>query len=151
METIELKKKTNKQVIEFLNLLMLCTPKTETRLEEARKQTIKNAREFVDEHKRQFDVIRRDFCLTDPSRGNAIMKDERGDYMFSKDGDEKCKAALRKFAAMPCVKTFDIIQTFDTAGLSHGQIEELTEFGFLLSEKDYKARYEKVKPTNKRK
>jgi len=67
----------------------------QTKLGYAMKKVFKSSGKVFEEFKDAVDDVRVDNCLTDPDT-KAILKDDKGGYMFSKDGHKKTRKDLKK-------------------------------------------------------
>ncbi|MDZ7648484.1 MAG: hypothetical protein U5K54_15550 [Cytophagales bacterium] len=75
-----------------------------TKLEHAKNQTLKNASSFIEAYNDKLEDLNIDYCSTD-EKGN-IVRDTRGQYIFTKDNQRALSKELRKFMDSPMVAPF---------------------------------------------
>jgi hypothetical protein len=120
---------TNKEAYLFITTLMGLNTTPGTKLEHAKTQTLKKASPFIDAYNDKLEDIYIDFCSTD-DRGN-IIRDTRGQYIFTKDNQRSLAKELKKFMDDKMVFPFEVVSTSDKKGLTDAQTEYLTEIGFV--------------------
>lgn len=120
---------TNKEAYRLITALMDTPAPAGTKLEHARNQTLKNAANFVEAYNDKLEDLNIDYCSTD-EKGN-IVRDARGQYIFTKDNQRALSKELKKFMDGPMVVQFEIVSTSDVKGLGDAQAEFLTEVGFI--------------------
>ena len=120
---------TNKEAYKLITALMDTPAPAGTKLEHARNQTLENASSFVEAYHDKLEDLNIDYCSTD-EKGN-IIRDPRGQYIFTKDNQRALSKELKKFMDSELIVTFEIVSTTDKKGLSDPQVEYLTEVGFI--------------------
>ena len=120
---------TNKEAYKLITALMDTPAPAGTKLEHARNQTLKNASTFVEAYNDKLEDLNIDYCSTD-DKGN-IVRDPRGQYIFTKDNQRAFSKELKKFMDSERIVAFEIVSTSDKKGLSDPQVEYLTEVGFI--------------------
>lgn len=120
---------TNKEAYRLITALMDTPAPAGTKLEHARNQTLKNASSFIEAYNDKLEDLNIDYCSTD-EKGN-IVRDTRGQYIFTKDNQRALSKELRKFMDSPMVVPFEIVSTSDKKGLNDAQVEYLSEVGFI--------------------
>lgn len=120
---------TNKEAYKLITALMDTPAPAGTKLEHARNQTLKNAGPFIEAYNDKLEDLNIDYCSTD-ERGN-ILRDARGQYIFTKDNQRALSKELKKFMDAPLLIPFEITTTADKKGLSDLQVEYLSSAGFL--------------------
>ena len=112
---------TNKEAYRLITALMDTPAPAGTKLEHARNQTLKNAAAFVEAYNDKLEDLNIDYCSTD-EKGN-IVRDGRGQYIFTKDNQRALSKELKKFMDGPMVIQFEIVSTSDVKGLGEAQVE----------------------------
>jgi hypothetical protein len=120
---------TNKIAYRLISVLMDTPAPAGTKLDHARNQTLKNASAFIEAYNDKLEDLNIEYCSTD-EKGN-ILRDARGQYIFTKDNQRALSKELKKFMDGPVVVQFEIVSTSDVKGLEDGQVEFLTEVGFI--------------------
>lgn len=120
---------TNKEAYRLIMALMETQAPAGTKLEHARNQTLKNAAAFIEAYNDKLEDVNIDYCSTD-EKGN-IIRDTRGQYIFTKDNQRALSKELKKFMDGLLIVPFEIVSTPDKKGLSDAQVEYLTEVGFI--------------------
>lgn len=120
---------TNKEAYRLITALMETPAPAGTKLEHARNQTLKNATAFVEAYNDKLEDLNIDYCSTD-EKGN-IIRDTRGQYIFTKDNQRALSKELKKFMDSQMIVPFEIVSTSDKKGLSDSQVEYLTDVGFI--------------------
>lgn len=120
---------TNREVYRLITALIELTVPSGTKLEHAKNQTLKNAAPFIEAYNDKLEDLNIDFCSTD-EKGN-IIRDQRGQYIFSKDKQRALSKELKKFMDSEMIVPFEIVSTSDTKGLSDIQVEYLIETKFI--------------------
>lgn len=120
---------TNREAYRLITALMETPATAGTKLEHARNQTLKNANQFIEAYNDKLEDLNIDYCSTD-ERGN-ILRDARGQYIFTKDNQRALSKELKKFMDAPLLVSFEIVSTSDKKGLSDSQVEYLSGAGFL--------------------
>ncbi len=120
---------TNKEAYRLITALMDTQAPAGTKLEHAKNQTLKNASSFIEAYNDKLEDLNIDYCSTD-EKGN-IVRDTRGQYIFTKDNQRALSKELRKFMDSEMIVSFEIISTTDKKGLSDPQVEYMTEVGFI--------------------
>jgi hypothetical protein len=86
---------TNKEAYRLITALMDTQAPAGTKLEHARNQTLKNASSFIEAYNDKLEDLNIDYCSTD-EKGN-IVRDPRGQYIFTKDNQRALSKELKKF------------------------------------------------------
>lgn len=120
---------TNKEAYKLITALMDTPAPAGTKLEHARNQTLKNAGPFIEAYNDKLEDLNIDYCSTD-ERGN-ILRDARGQYIFTKDNQRALSKELKKFMDGPMAVQFEIVSTSDVKGLGDAHAEFLAEVGFI--------------------
>jgi hypothetical protein len=120
---------TNKEAYRLISALLEIPAPSGTKLEHARNQTLKNAGPFIEAYNDKLEDLNIDYCSTD-DKGN-IIRDARGQYIFTKENQRALSKELKKFMDSPMVNPFEIISTSDKKGLNDVQVEYLAEAGFI--------------------
>ena len=120
---------TNKEAYRLITALMDTQAPAGTKLEHARNQTLKNAASFIEAYNDKLEDLNIDYCSTD-EKGN-IVRDPRGQYIFTKDNQRALSKELKKFMESPMAIPFEITSTLDKKGLNDAQVEYLSEVGFI--------------------
>ncbi len=120
---------TNKEAYRLITALMDTQAPAGTKLEYARNQTLKNASTFIEAYNDKLEDLNIDYCSTD-EKGN-IVRDSRGQYIFTKDNQRALSKELKKFMDSQMITPFEIVSTSDKKGLSDSQVEYLTAVGFI--------------------
>ena len=120
---------TNKEAFRLITALMEMTAPTNTKLDHARNQTLKNAAVFIETYNDKLEDLNIDYCSTD-EKGN-IIRDQRGQYIFTKDKQRSLAKELKRFMDSEMVAPFEIVPSSDKKGLSDAQVEYLSEAGFI--------------------
>ncbi len=120
---------TNKEAHRLITVLLGITVSSETKLEHARNQTLKNAAEFVERYNEKLDDLSIDFCSAN-EKGH-ILKDQNGDRVFTKENQKALAKEIKKFLDSEVVTPFELVPTSDRKGLSELQIKYLVEAGFI--------------------
>ncbi len=120
---------TNKEAYRLITALMDTQAPAGTKLEHARNQTLKNASSFIEAYNDKLEDLNIDYCSTD-EKGN-IVRDPRGQYIFTKDNQRALSKELKKFLDSEMIVPFEIVSTSDKKGLSDSQVEYLFDVGFI--------------------
>jgi len=120
---------TNKEAYRLITALMDTQASAGTKLEHAKNQTLKNASSFIEAYNDKLEDLNIDYCSTD-DKGN-IVRDARGQYIFTKDNQRALSKELRKFMYSETIVPFEIVSTSDKKGLSDPQVEYMSEVGFI--------------------
>jgi hypothetical protein len=120
---------TNKEAYRLITALMDTQAPAGTKLEHARNQTLKNASSFIEAYNDKLEDLNIDYCSTD-EKGN-IVRDPRGQYIFTKDNQRALSKELKKFMDSEMIVPFEIVSTSDKKGLSDSQVEYLFDVGFI--------------------
>lgn len=123
---------TNKEAYKLITALMDTPAPAGTKLEHSRNQTLKNASAFVEAYNDKLEDLNIDYCSTD-DKGN-IIRDTRGQYIFTKDNQRALSKELKKFMDIEMIVSFEIVSTSDKKGLSEPQVEYLLDAGFIRQE-----------------
>lgn len=115
--------------IAFLTCYLDTLTPAGTKLEHARNQTLKNASSFIEAYNDKLEDLNIDYCSTN-EKGN-IIRDARGQYIFTKDNQRALSKELKKFMDSELIVPFEIVPTTDKKGLSDPQVEYLTNVGFI--------------------
>jgi hypothetical protein len=123
---------TNREAYRLITALLEMAAPSGTKLEHAKTQTLKNAASFIEAYNDKLEDLNIDYCSTD-EKGN-IIKDQRNQYVFTKDKQRALAKELKKFMDSDVILPFNLVPTSDKKGLSEPQIEYLEEAGFLKEE-----------------
>lgn len=120
---------TNKEAYQLITVLLSLNIPSGTKLEHARKQTLKNAAPFIEAYNDKLEDLNIEFCSTD-EKGN-IVRDARGQYIFTKENQRALGKELKRFMENEMLVRFSLVSTPETKGLSEGQEEYLREAGVV--------------------
>ncbi len=123
---------TNREAYRLITALLEMAAPSGTKLEHAKTQTLKNAASFIEAYNDKLEDLNIDYCSTD-EKGN-IIKDQRNQYVFTKDKQRALAKELKKFMDSDVILPFNLVTTSDKKGLSKPQIEYLEDAGFLKVE-----------------
>ncbi len=123
---------TNREAYRLITALLETTAPSGTKLEHSKTQTLKNAASFIEAYNDKLEDLNIDYCSTD-EKGN-IIKDQRNQYVFTKDKQRALAKELKKFMDSDVILPFNLVSTFDKKGLSEPQIDYLEDAGFLKEE-----------------
>ena len=125
---------TNREAYRLITVLLEMAVPSGTKLEHAKNQTLKNAASFIEAYNDKLEDLNIDYCSTD-EKGN-IIKDQRNQYVFTKDKQRALAKELKKFMDSDVILPFNLVTTSDKKGLSEPQIEYLEEAGFIREENE---------------
>ena len=123
----------NREAYSLINALLEIAPPADTKQEHARRQTLKNAKAFIERYNEKIEDLAIDYCSTD-EKGN-IIRDSQRQYVFTKDSQRLFAKELKKFLDDEIIIHFEIVSTTDKKGLTEPQIEYFKEIGFIKEEK----------------
>jgi hypothetical protein len=123
---------TNKQAHRLVTFLIGLSVTQDTKLEHARKQTLKNATEFVEHYNEKMEDLSIEFCSVN-DKGH-IMKDQNNERVFTKENLRALNGEVKKFLNSELTESFKIVSTSDKKGLSEIQTDYLLEVGFLIGD-----------------
>lgn len=120
---------TNKQAHTLIQTLLSVPIDKNSKLEHARKQTLKNASVFIESYNDKLEDLNIEFCSTD-ERGN-ILRDHAGQYLFTKENQKLLIAAVRNFMNSEVSTPFEVASTSDTRGLSDEHVDLFRDAGMI--------------------
>lgn len=87
----------------------------------------KQLKSVYEEYNDERDNLQLTHCLKDEKRQQAILKDERGERMYSEAGEKALKVALKELNKKEIEVHSRIIEGVDVTGLTHIEREAFSE------------------------